>query len=77
MEIQICHNLLSGNELVVKALQVVPNEDIARHLKKPRSRYLGRGFALKSFLEVSYILQHLETRVRIYTISIDPDICEL
>ena len=49
----------------------------ARHLKKPRSRYLGRGFALKSFLEVSYILQHLETRVRIYTISIDPDICEL
>ena len=51
--------------------------DSARHLKKPRSRYLGRGFALKSFLEVSYILQHLETRVRIYTISIDPDICEL
>ena len=49
----------------------------ARHLKKTRSRYLGRGFALKSFLEVSYILQHLETRVRIYTISIDPDICEL
>ena len=23
------------NELVVKALQVVPNEDIARHLTKP------------------------------------------
>ena len=33
-EIKVCHNLLSGNELVVKALQVVPNEDIARHLKK-------------------------------------------
>ena len=37
--------------------------DSARHLKKPRSRYLGRGFALKSFLEVSYILAHLQNPV--------------
>ena len=42
---------------------LVLNFNSARHLKKPRSRYLGRGFALNSFLEVSYILQHLETRV--------------
>ena len=51
--------------------------DSARHLKKPRSRYLGRGFTLKSFLEVSYILLHPDTSVRTYTISTDPDECEL
>ena len=51
--------------------------DSARHLKKPRSRYLGRGFALKSFLEVSYILTHHKTNVWTYTLSIDPDKCEL